>query len=113
VAGLSVEEFEEQVLAVCAASFRIKSIAEMNTGLTWLQLRAYLFDESFIDVFYNQQSGKITFAQIRENRRIFGADNKKGWHWHPLEDPGKHLFVETEISFAEFLRQVEDHLNQP
>jgi hypothetical protein len=38
---------------------------------------------------------------------------KNKWHWHPLEDPEKHLFVEQEISFTEFLQKVETYLNKP
>jgi hypothetical protein len=70
-------------------------------------------DLSFIDVYYNQESGKTTFAHIDNENRVFGADNRRGiWHWHLLKDPSKHQLTDHEITFAEFLRQVETHLSQ-
>jgi hypothetical protein len=64
-------------------------------------------DESFVDVFYNQKTGKTAFAQIMNDRRVFGADNKLGWHWHPREDPDGHIPAETSVTFEEFMARLE------
>ena len=114
MASLSPDEFEQQVLQICAKSQIIKSVAQTDAGYAWVELRAYLRDGSFVNIFYNEGTRKKSFALIRARKRILAADNAKDeWHWHPLEDPTQHLFVEQEISFAEFLQQVEAHLTKP
>ena len=112
MAGMSVEKFAENVIALCSQSFAVVSATILRLSLTWFRLRAYLKNESFVDVSYNEETGKITFAQIRNEQRVFGADNKQGWHWHPYEDPERHDFVEGEITFEEFLKQVEENLSK-
>ena len=112
MAGMSTEEFERQVISICSASSVVRNMAVINLGLTWFNVRAYLIDESFIDIFYNQTTGKTAFAHIRDERRIFGADNKQGWHWHPYDDPDEHLPAVNEIRFEEFLQQVEANINK-
>jgi hypothetical protein len=65
---------------------------------------------SFIDAYYGKVTGKISFAQIKNEQRIFGADNAGGdWHWHPYADPQRHDFVDHEITFAEFFKRVEEN----
>ena len=112
MAGMSAEEFERQVISICSASSAVRNMAVINLGLTWFNMRAYLIDESFVEIFYNQATGKTAFAQIRDEHRVFGADNKQGWHWHPYKDPHEHLSAVNEISFEEFLQQVEDNINK-
>ncbi len=107
MAGMSVEEFEENVSTVCSNSPTVRNFARHGAGANWVSMRAYLTDESVVDVFYNQKTGKTSFAQIRGNRRIFGADNRKGWHWHARENPSQHIEAEREISFDEFLAEIE------
>ncbi len=113
MASLSSDEFEQQVLEICAKSKIVKSVAQTHAGFGWIELRAYLRDDSFVNIFYNENTRKKSFALIRERRHILAADNAKDeWHWHPFEEPTQHLFVEQEISFAEFLQQVEKHLTK-
>jgi len=107
MAGMSVEEFEENVSTVCSNSPAVRNFSRHGAGANWVSMRAYLTDESVVDVFYNQKTGKTSFAQIRSNRRIFGADNRKGWHWHPREDPANHLPIDREITFEEFVEEIE------
>jgi len=40
------------------------------------------------------------------------ADNKNAWHRHPCEDPQRHEFTDREITFAEFLKRVEENLSK-
>jgi hypothetical protein len=110
MAGMSVDAFESQVISICSASPVVRNIVSQNLGLDWFNVRAYLVDESFVEIFYNQKTGKTAFAQIRDGRRIVGADNKKGWHWHPREDPTQHVPSDHVITFDEFLKEIEKTL---
>lgn len=110
---MSASRFGRKVKSICAKSEFVMRVSSVSEGKLHVRFRIFLVDRSFLDLYYNQENGKTAFAHIHDSIRIFGADNTLGvWHWHPLEDPEKHLFVEEEISFAEFLRQVETHLNK-
>jgi len=77
MASLSPNEFERQVLAICAKSKIVKSVAQTHAGFGWVELRAYLPDDSFVNIFYNQDTGKKSFALIRARKRILAVDNAK------------------------------------
>ena len=114
MARISAARFGRNVKNVCAKSQIVMRVASISEGELHLHFGVYLVDRSCLDVYYNQENGKTAFAHIRHAARIFGADNTLGvWHWHPCKDPKEHLFIEHEIPFAEFLRQVESHLNKP
>ena len=110
---ISAARFGKKVKNICAKSEIVMRVTSISEGELHLHFRVFLVNRSFLDVYYNQENGKTAFAHIHHETRIFGADNTLGvWHWHPIEDPKQHLFVEKEISFAEFLQQVETHLKQ-
>ena len=109
---MNVEEFETSIISICSKSLAVKGTAILTFSFTWIKIRTYLTDGSFVDISYNQETGKTTFAQIRDDRRAFGADNKKGWHWHPYEDPQRHDFTNAEIAFDEFLKRVEETISK-
>jgi hypothetical protein len=107
MAGLTLESFEHQVSTACAASSIVTGVSTIASGITWLQLRAYLGDGSFIDTFFNEATGRTSFAWIKDNHRVFGADNTGDWHWHPLESPDDHIPVDAAVAFDEFIGQIE------
>jgi hypothetical protein len=88
----------------------VVSVAVIGSGITWLRIRAYLIDESFIEAFFNEATQKIAFAHLRAGDRVFGADNTGSWHWHPTDAPEKHVHTEEAVAFPEFLQRVEDDL---
>ena len=107
MAGISLEEFEHKVIATCSNSAVVQSAAVFELKPSWIRLRIFLINETFVDVFYSEGTGKTSYAQIKNGKRIFGADNAGGWHWHPYDDPDQHLASVNEIRFEEFLQQVE------
>lgn len=109
---MTLDEFEIQVISACAASPVVISVANAGSGITWSRLRAYLVDESFIEAFYNETTQRTAFARIKEEKRIFGADNTGGWHWHTLDAPEEHVPTKGNVSFVEFLHRVEKDLNE-
>jgi hypothetical protein len=92
---------------MCHSPLVVKIIV-LSESIEHIQLRILLTDLSFIDVYYHQESGKTSYTQILDNKRIFAADNKRHiWHWHPREDPSQHIEAGREISFDEFLVEIE------
>jgi hypothetical protein len=107
MAGITLDEFEKQVTQASLESAIVASIAVNGVGVTWLRLRVHLLDGSFIEAYCNETAGRIAYALIQEQQRIFGADNTGGWHWHPFEAPESHVPSTAAISFAVFLDQIE------
>ena len=105
--GISLEEFEQLVVAVCGDSPVVESISVYETRSNAIRLRIILKDRTFLDAFYNEWKGRVAFVWIANNERIFGADNAGGWHWHPVEDVTLHVSSDHEITFEEFFLQVE------
>ncbi len=105
---MNAREFDRQVRNVCANSSVVARVSVLSESIDHTQLRVFLTDLSFVDVYHHQLSGKTSFAQILDDRRIFAADNKRGfWHWHPREDPSKHVASRHAITFEEFLGKIE------
>jgi hypothetical protein len=107
---MTLDEFENQVIAACAGSSIVVSVSLTGVGITWLRIRAYLIDGSFLETFYNEVTGKTSFALIMGDKRIFGADNSGGWHWHLFEAPDEHVLAVEKIDFHVFLSRVEEYI---
>lgn len=56
-----------------------------------LKANIHLRENLFIALRYNSRNERIDIALIQGNQRIFGYDNLKQWHYHPLENPDKHM----------------------
>lgn len=101
-----MEEFEQHLEAVCSKLSFVKNVtifAWTESSNLW---RVTLSDESFVDVYYSESTGKTSFAHIKESRRVFGADNAGGWHWHARENPASHVPSASEITFEEFMKEL-------
>ena len=108
MARLNAIEFARSVQNACHESAHVLSYNVQILDDTVVKIRVVISGEAFVEVFYNADSGKCSYALIQQNRRIFGADNAFiGWHLHPFGNPEQHD-VCTEISFEEFLRMVEE-----
>jgi hypothetical protein len=107
---MTLDEFENQVISTCAGSPIVVSVAYAGSGITWLRLRTYLIDESFVEAFFNEETQRTAFAWIKDGTRVLGADNTGGWHWHPLDAPEDHIASDVVISFTEFFHKLEENL---
>jgi hypothetical protein len=70
---------------------------------TAINLRVPITTGGFVDAFYNEQTGTMAFAFIRQGQRVFGADNTGGWHVHPFAGPGRHDLLPEPMTFAAFV----------
>ncbi|HEY4688825.1 MAG TPA: hypothetical protein VIK33_05910 [Anaerolineae bacterium] len=110
MAGMTLEAFESQVTSTCAVSPIVISVSIVAAGVAWLCLRAHLSAGSFVDAFYNEATGRTSFALIKDGHRIFGADNTGRWHWHPFEAPDSHAPASESVAFDDFLNRIEEYL---
>ena len=111
MAGISAENFASRVKQVCDNSKIVVRWVVLSESNHQVKLRIYLRDRTVASVYYNDENGKTGFSQLRANERILGADNAtENWHWHPREDPTQHVPSDHEITFEEFLGQVEKYV---
>ena len=61
----------------------------------------------FLEFYFNEQTGTIAFALIRDQGKIWGIDrdNIRGWHLHPLENPMGHVGIEK-LSVSEIVERL-------
>ena len=112
MAHISAFEFARTIQDHCDRSDLVTSYDIRILDDTVVKMRVALTHDDFIDVFYNPDTGKCSYALIEESTRIFGADNAFiGWHIHPFDNPGQHV-PSPEVSFEKFLKTVEEHIAQ-
>lgn len=76
------------------------------------RLRLFLADDRFVAVYYNAQTGSISYAYIEGEQRLLGANNMKiGWHIHPYGQEATHIPSQP-VSIEAFLRLLEKALSE-
>lgn len=108
---LNANDFAKYIIDTSVISKIVKTLNIEILENIIVKSRVILVDNSFIGVYYNYENGKISFALIMDEKRIFGADNLDFWHVHPFENPDNHK-KSGEITFTEFLKMVEDNFNK-
>lgn len=112
MANLSPLQFARVVQEACDRSELVLTYDVQILDNTVVKIRVILTDGTFIDVFYNADTAKCSFALIQGGARIFGADNAFiGWHIHPFDNPSEHI-PSSEMTFDDFLKAVEKHATQ-
>ncbi len=107
MADLTPRTLLDRIVDACAQSSIVASYTVRTFDLDILNVRVYLVDNSFIEVFYNTMTDKTSLALIEADKRIYGKDNAKmGWHVHPLENPKAHRRCKP-VDFETFLAEVE------
>ena len=88
---MNPNEFSSLIIDICN---KYDFIVDYNLNIednVIVKSRIFLIDSSFVEVYYNFENGKISFALIKNKERLFGADNLGFWHIHPLDSPEKHI----------------------
>lgn|SRR5574341_161570 len=95
-------EFAKQVIGHCSSRAFIRGVEILLLDEPVVKIKSVIDDKTHISIFFNADTVKYSFALIKNDRRIFGADNVGGWHVHPFEDPESHQDSD-EITFTRFL----------
>lgn len=104
--GLDVEAFLSQLRASLEKNFAEYRIEPIFKTPKSLKANVYLGNDLFIAVRYNARNERTDFALIRNDKRIFGYDNLKKWHYHPFEEPENHIPCEKP-SIARIISEVQ------
>jgi len=106
--ALSAKKFAENVVSTTSKSKLVKSVSQNIFEDVVVKIRIVLkVKEMFIDVYYNSETGKVSYALIQKWKRVFGADNLEFWHLHPFENPNEHRKT-IKITFKKFLKEIEE-----
>jgi len=103
-------EFSKYAIEVCSKFDFIERIEILLLDEPVTKIKAIINAHTFINIFYNAESEKYSFALIKNNKRIFGVDNTRNWHIHPFENPDSHEEYST-INLLEFLVMIESGKN--
>lgn len=107
---MEIEEFVKHILSTSAKFEWIKRM-DVKTIETRAKVRLFIND-NFVDVYYNAEGEKVSYAYLESDKRIFGANNMKmGWHWHPYDDVQKHEPSKS-VTIEEFLKALEKELKK-
>ncbi|MEF8874934.1 MAG: hypothetical protein V5A88_09755 [Candidatus Thermoplasmatota archaeon] len=101
-------EFTSKVIDLCVEFDIIEDYElEIHENVV-IHCEIYL-QEGFINIYRNFETGKIAYAWIKNEERIYGADNTGGWHLHPYGRSSKHQKTEP-VPLKDFLKNVENIL---
>lgn len=110
---MSIDDFQKQIFVVAERSPICDSPVIELWGRQRIKIRIELFVGGYVEAYYNQETGTMSYAWIQEGARIFGADNTGGWHIHPFENPADHIETSGNcaVTFAEFIAQIARRLD--
>lgn len=106
---MTLEAFEKIIFAVARRSPLCDEPSIVSVGEETIKIRIDLFPGRWIEAYYNQRTQTTAYVLIRDEKRIFGADNTGGWHIHPFDDPVRHDPLAAPLSFADFMSEIERH----
>ena len=103
---MDVRSFVSELLRALATVEAIEQVALRSEGPV-VSGRAYVTAGMFLEFYFNEKTGTIAFALIRDRGRIWGIDrdNIRGWHLHPLENPVEHVGIEK-LSVSEIVERL-------
>lgn len=104
--GLDVEAFLSQLRSSLEKNFTGYRIEPIFKTPKSFKANVYLGNDLFIAVRYNARNERTDFALIRNDKRIFGYDNLKEWHYHPFEEPENHIPCEKP-SIARIISEIQ------
>ncbi len=74
-----------------AANFPVARLLLEEQRTIELHGRVEIDELTWIDLYCSAATGKQSYALIHNGARIFGYDNFRYWHRHPVENPADHV----------------------
>lgn len=87
----NVKDFFEKINTLLKSHFEKFEIEVIIKTQKSLKINIHLAQNLFVALRYNSRNGRMDFALIYNDKRIFGYDNLKEWHYHPYENPLEHI----------------------
>ena len=87
----TLKGFLDEVMRAARSAFPNAAFDYTIVRLTHLRLRITINEETFVDVYFNEETQRTDYALIHKGERVYGVDNLKGWHYHPFQAVEQHL----------------------
>jgi len=87
----SLESFRNQLCNLFEEQFTDVEFVIDERRSTILEIRIFFTPEIFMETYVNGITGKKSFALVKNRNRIWGYDNYRYWHHHPVENPDTHI----------------------
>ena len=87
----SLEAFLNELHLLKDEFFPNARLEIMYSRINKVSLRLLIDIAVFVDIYFNVESSRFDFTLIKGGRRLFGYDNLKSWHYHPVENPDSHV----------------------
>jgi hypothetical protein len=101
---VTLDEFEQLVFTIASRSPLCDGPIILASAEETVKIRIDLFIGGRVEGYYNQRTQTTAYVLIKDEQRIFGADNTGGWHIHPFDDPQRHDPLGAPLNFADFYR---------
>ena len=88
---ISLESFRNQLCNLVEEQFTDVKFVIDERRSTILEIRILFTPEIFMEAYVNGMTGKKSFALVKNGKRIWGYDNYRYWHHHPIENPKTHI----------------------
>jgi len=88
---ISLSAFRDQILNLFEKRFPGVDFAISERRSAILEIRVIFAHETFMEIYANAVTGKKSFTVIKNGKRIWGYDNYRYWHHHPLDKPESHV----------------------
>lgn len=103
---MGVDRFASRIIDVCAETPIVEDYDLSQRDDVVVRCRIKLV-EGFLQVYRNFDTGRVAYAWIVDEERVFGADNTGEWHRHPFNNPETHESCGP-VSLGEVLREIAD-----
>lgn len=87
----TLKGFLDEVRTAALLAFPKAAFDYTIVRLTHLRFRITISEETFVDIYFNEETQRTDYALIHKGERVYGVDNLKGWHYHPLQAVEQHL----------------------
>lgn len=89
--SINVDDFLLEIRTSFKKHFKEHKIEVLMKTPKSIKANIHLKEDLFIALRFNARNGRMDFALIQNNQRIFGYDNLKEWHYHPYGNPSEHI----------------------
>lgn len=107
---MNIVEFKSELITNINNFFPKADITIVEKRGIMLEVRVNISEYVFVEIYYNALTGKKSYALINKGVRIFGCDNYKFWHLHPVDNPSEHIPCD-EPTMQDVFSKVEDILS--
>ncbi|NIO68263.1 MAG: hypothetical protein GTN71_04215 [Anaerolineae bacterium] len=104
---MTIAKFEVLFSTTVKEHFPEANLETREKRTTIFEARAWLDEETFIEVYFNSLTERKNYALVCRQQRVMGYDNYKFWHRHPFGEAQEHIPC-NEPAFEEVIAEMKE-----